>query len=220
MPARRYAEFHAGAVCVGQQGILLPGPRRCGKSTLTLGLLLKGGRYLSEDVAIVDHRSLQLTPCGSGVSLRRDGMTVFPEAAGRWTPIPPVDDGDPHQQVAFVSPDQVGSQVSEPCEVGLIVFPVYAVDGPSADLEPLSGGQAVLRLLESCISLGADIDCGLEFVIALTEKADAYVLRYHDARHARDKILDRATERRRVSFPARGLAYRARMRWMWAGGEL
>ncbi len=192
MVGRRCVTFHAGAVSLPQGGILLPGPKRCGKSTLTLGLLLKGARYLSDDVAILDRRSLRLTPFGEGVSLRREAITVFPEAAGRWTAIPPDENGDPHQQVAFTSPEQLGSGVCGGCEVRSIVFPVYAADGPAAHLDPLSAGQAALRLLESCISLGGHMNRGLEVVIALVETADAYILRYHDARSARDQIFDNA----------------------------
>src|SRR5688572_12364951 len=178
---RRYARFHAGAVSLAHHGILIPGPRRCGKSVLTLGLLLKGGQYLSEDVAVLEYQSLQLVPCGEGVSLRRDGLTKFPELMGRWTPIPSTDDGDPYEQVAFTSPDRLGCRVGEPCNVTMIIFPTYDHSAHAARLEALPPGQAVLRLLESCINLGANVDCGLDIVIALVEKADSYSLRYQDA---------------------------------------
>jgi hypothetical protein len=193
MIGRRHARFHAAAVCLREQGILLPGPRRCGKSVLTLGLLLKGGRYLSEDVAVLEHRSLQLTPCGSGVSIRRESMTVYPEVVERLTAIPPAQDPEPYPQVAFTSPDRIGSGVSKPCAVALIVFPAYSPSTSSAVLEPVPAGQAVLRLLEHCISLGTDVDRGLDVVIALAERARAFSLRYHDPREARDLIVERVT---------------------------
>jgi hypothetical protein len=188
-----YAQFHAGAVSFCDRGILLPGPKRCGKSVLTLGLLLKGGLYLSEDVAVLEHRSLQLTPHGEGVSLRRDAISLFPELLSRLTIIPLQDDGDPYQQVAFTSPERFGSGISGPCGVAMIVFPTFVAGGPSAELVPLSAGQAVLRLLESGISLGADVDIdrGLDLVVALAKKADSYILRYHDARAASHAIAHR-----------------------------
>ncbi len=192
MIGRRYAKFHAGAVSLARHGILLPGPRRCGKSVLTLGLLLKGGRYLSEDVAVLEYPSLKLLPFGAGVSLRRDGITKFPDLRDRWAPIPPVPDGDPYQQVAFTSPDLVGSDVADACNVTMIVFPTYDTCPGAARLEPLSAGQAVLRLLESCISLGANVDRGLDIVIALVDQAESFTLHYHDAPDARDRIVERA----------------------------
>ncbi|HXH24524.1 MAG TPA: hypothetical protein VNI78_04695 [Vicinamibacterales bacterium] len=188
---RLHATFHAGAAAVSNRGVLIPGPRRCGKSVLTLGLLLKGGRYLSEDVALLEHRSLQLKPSGRGVSLRRDALALFPELAGRWTAIP-ADDGDPLRQVAFACPTRVGSRWANPCAVRLIAFPVYDPHGPRAELEPLSEGRAVLRLLEHCITLGTTVDRGLDILIGLTDRADAYLLRYHDARAATDLVFDRA----------------------------
>lgn len=187
--AGAYAQFHAGAVAFSRRGILLPGPKRCGKSTLTLGLLLNGGLYLSEDVAVLEHRSLQLVPNGHGVSLRPDAISVFPEVTRHLTAIPSEPDGDPYQQVAFTSPDRLRSGFSGPCSVEMIVFPIFDAEGPPARLVPLSAGQAVLRLLESCISLGAEIDRGLDVVTALVEKADPYTLLYHDARGAVDMVL-------------------------------
>jgi hypothetical protein len=133
--SRPFAKFHAGAVSFGRHGILLPGPRRCGKSVLTLGLLLKGGHYLSEDVAVLEHRSLQLIPCGSGVSLRRDGLDKFPELNGRWEPIPSACADDPFEQIAFTSPDSVGACVADRCNVSMIVFPVFEECAQSARLQ-------------------------------------------------------------------------------------
>jgi hypothetical protein len=193
MVDRRYAQFHAGAVSFRRRGILLPGPRRCGKSVLTLGLLLKGGLYVSEDVAVLEHRSLRLMPYGDGVSLRSDALSLFPEVMGLLTGIPADQDDDPYQQVAFTSPDRLGTGISLPCRVGMIVFPTFAAGVPSSELVPLSAGQAVLRLLENGISLGADtgVDRGLDVVIALAKNADSYSLRYCDARDASETIVQR-----------------------------
>jgi hypothetical protein len=215
---QRYATFHAGAVSFEKRGILLPGARRCGKSVLTLGLLLKGGRYLSEDVAVVDHRSLRLTSCGEGVSLRRDAIALFPEMDGRWTPIPSANREDPLDQVAFSSPVGVGSGISEPCPITLIVYPIYDTHAASARLEPLSAGQAALHLLENCISLGAQVHRGLDIVVELIKRADVHVLRYHDARDACDLIVDAACSTCSTSMaPARQLSIdsllRKTLRW-------
>jgi hypothetical protein len=195
----RFARFHAGAVAFAQHGILLPGPQRCGKSTLTLGLLLRGGRYLSEDVAVLEHESLQLMPCGAGISLRPDGITTFPELMGRWLPIPSKCDGDPYEQVAFTSPDLLGASVAEGCPLTMIVFPSYDTCDRPARMEALTPAQAVLRLLQSCIDLGANMDRGLDIVIAIAEKAESYSLEYHDAGDARDRIIERANAENRTA---------------------
>jgi hypothetical protein len=204
MFGRRYAKFHAGSVSFAHHGILIPGPRRCGKSVLTLGLLLKGGRYLSEDVAVVEHGSLNLVRCGEGVSLRRDGITKYPELMNRWTPLASTDAADPYEQVAFTSPDRLGSAFADTCEVTMIVFPAYETCARAAQLQPLEPGQAVLRLLESCIDLGANVDRGLDIVMAVVEKSESYALPYHDAADARDRIIERAMPQTAVRDTSRG----------------
>ena len=86
----------------------------------------------------------------------------------------------------------VGAGVAECCPVTMIVFPAYdARRTRVARLEAMPPGQAVLRLLENCISLGVNVDRGIEIVIALTEKAESYSLAYHDATDARDRIIER-----------------------------
>jgi hypothetical protein len=154
-------------------------------------LLLNGGLYLSEDVAVLEHRSRQLVPNGNGVSLRPEAIAAFPEVTPHLTALPSQSDGDPYPQVAFTSPDRLGSGFSAPCAVEMIVFPIFTAERASAQLIPIPAGQAVLRLLESCISLGAETDRGLDVVTAVVEHADAYSLAYHDVRDAVDLVVQK-----------------------------
>jgi len=202
MTGERRATFHAGAVSLAGRGILLPGPKRSGKSTLTLGLLLKGCRYLAEDVAVLEHGSLELVPSlNMGVSVRRTSLALFPEVADRWTQLPIDPEGGPLQQVAFTSPAQIGSRVSERCRVDVVVFPVYDATAGGVHLEPLAPGLAVLQLLECCISLGTDVEGGLDVIVDMVKGARPFRLRYHDARKACDRILELAQAHRPISVP-------------------
>lgn len=202
MTGELQATFHAGAVSFAGHGILLPGPKRSGKSTLTLGLLLKGCRYLAEDVAVLEYRSLELVPSlSTGVSVRRAALALFPEVAGRWTQLPTDPEGGPFQQVAFTSPARIGSRVSERCRVDVVVFPVYDATVGGVHLEPLSPGLAVLQLLECCISLGTDVDGGLDVIVDMMKSARPFGLRYHDAREACHRILEVARADRPLSLP-------------------
>ena len=197
------ATFHAGAVSFEGRGILLPGPKRSGKSVLTLGLLLKGCRYLAGDVAVLEHRSLELVPSSSrGVSVRRAALALFPELEDRWTRLPTDPEGGPLQQVAFTSPARIGSRMSEPCRVDVVVFPVYDATAGGVHLEPLSPGQAVLQLLEGCISLGTDVDGGLGVIVDMLKGARPFRLRYHDVREACHRIIEVTRADRPTSLPA------------------
>lgn len=46
--------LHAGAIAKNSRGVLLVGPDGAGKSTLTLGLVERGFRYLSDEYGIID----------------------------------------------------------------------------------------------------------------------------------------------------------------------
>ena len=200
MTSERRAVFHAGAVSMRGAGILLPGPKRCGKSVLTLGLLLNGCGFLAEDVAVLDHQSLQLVPSGDRIAVRRESLSLFPELVGRWTEIPEDPEADPFPQVAFTTPATLGAVFSHPCPVNMIVFPAYDAGVLSPHLEQLSQGEAVLRLLEHCIDLGTNVESGLDFVIRLVKNVRVYTMRYSDTREAVDQVLEEAYAVGRNSF--------------------
>ena len=184
--------FHAGAVSLNGYGILLPGPKYSGKSVMTLGMLLKGCEFLGEDVATVDHASLEVIPyTHPNIYVRQSALTLFPELTNRgWTRMRHDSDGDPFEQAAYTTVHRIGTRVSLRCPVNLVVFPTYDRQATGVTFAPLAPGIAVLQLLESCVDLGADVDQGLDVVIALLNNAHTFTLRYDDVRKACDRVVE------------------------------
>jgi hypothetical protein len=181
--------LHAGAVSAGGTGILLPGPRRAGKSVLTLALLQKGCEFLADDVAILDHGTLELLPHDEEIAVRADGPGLFPELARGWSRLRAADDAG---HVALTTAARIGAVQARRCPVELIVFPSYDAGGPRAQVEPIAPGRAVLKVLERSIRLGGPLPAALDVITALVRNAQPFTLRFHDVRAACEQVIDLA----------------------------
>ena len=79
------AELHCACVAKNQNGLLLAGPSRSGKSTLSLALSQAGFEFLSDDRTLCSLRAGQLLAWGMPVSpkLRREAAAWFPQLRGK-----------------------------------------------------------------------------------------------------------------------------------------
>jgi serine kinase of HPr protein (carbohydrate metabolism regulator) len=74
--------LHAGVVSWQDKGIVLCGGMKGGKSTLTLGLVQNGFKFLSDEVAFIDLATSEVTPFPRVLGLREDALERFPKLKG------------------------------------------------------------------------------------------------------------------------------------------
>lgn len=119
------AFVHAGVVALGGRVIVVPGASRSGKSTLVAALLRAGATYLSDEFAVLGAGGL-IAPYARPLVLRAEGgeRRVEPGAFGATT-------------------------AHAPLPADTVLFTQYSPDGVFAP-EPLSSGDAILRLLAHC----------------------------------------------------------------------
>jgi hypothetical protein len=73
-----HTAMHAGAISYEGNGIILCGETGRGKSALTLALVLKGFKFLSDEVAFIDPHSRKVTPFPRALALRENAISMFP----------------------------------------------------------------------------------------------------------------------------------------------
>ncbi len=148
-----FMQIHAGAV-LGSTGCwLLPGAPGRGKTTLTAALVRGGLAYLSDEVALLEPRTLGVRP----VPL---AFTVKPGAVESLVPLYPglsklaVHQREDGRRVRYlpppagsIAPDRPGGH-----PVAGLLFPRFE-PGSAISLDPLDPLEALRRLLESCLSL-------------------------------------------------------------------
>ena len=74
--SEKYILVHAGAVCKNNKATIMVAPSHGGKTTLVLGLLKKGYKFLSDEVAVIDFESRCVLPFPRGLSIRADSPLV------------------------------------------------------------------------------------------------------------------------------------------------
>ena len=126
--SRKAAFVHAGVVAIEGGALLIPGPSHSGKSSLVFALCQLGAHYFSDEYAVVDPQGL-VHPHPRRLSIRGA-------------------DGVQQRLSPFQSGFTVGSEAI-PLR-GVLLSPFVA--GARWSPQPISRGQAVLRLLENTVA--------------------------------------------------------------------
>jgi hypothetical protein len=142
---------HAGAVGIGDRGVLLAGPGGSGKSTSAVAALIAGCEYLGDDYVLVDlagphpvAHSLYAT-----AKLAPEATALLPALSGTYGGQTPNGEEKWVIDVAQLRPDALRLQVG----IAAIVLPCLRPDGPTR-LLPASAGAALLALAPTTVFQG------------------------------------------------------------------
>jgi HprK-related kinase A len=198
--AHQFLIIHAAVVERHGPALILPAPPGSGKSTLCAGLVQRGWRLLSDELALVRPRDGCLVPLARPICLKDESIRVIRDFAPQAV-LGPVCHGTRKGCVAHVRPpsDSV-ARVHETAPPAWVVFPRYQA-GAAASLTAVPRGQAFLRLVDCCFNyspLGAK---GFETLAGLMDASSCYEFCYGD--------LEEATARLSALTPSRVLAYAA-----------
>jgi hypothetical protein len=154
---RCFLEIHAGVVSNGEACILLPGASGSGKSTLTLGLVLAGLEYFSDEIALLDEGTLDVRPFPLGLGIKPGALhaleSLCPEAAALDVHLR--EDGKHVRYLAPPADRRVPADTTRPAR--WLVFPCYQAD-VATELRPIARSEALRRLLQECTMLPRLLD--------------------------------------------------------------
>jgi hypothetical protein len=136
--------MHAAALCLPMQpaGVVVAADSGRGKTTLTLGLMLRGFVPFSDDVALIDPDTLTLRPFRRAFHVDPKSWALLQPLAGRAITVDERVDG-------YYSPPQ---WAEHPVPVRAILFPVFEPEAPSS-LVPLTTPDAATAILAHTSSL-------------------------------------------------------------------
>ncbi len=137
--------FHAASVSVNGSGVLLGGPEKAGKTTLSMSLASRGNAFMGDDLAAVRRGSHELIPIRRSVSVRpgpRARIVSERLTAGAYEE-EPYPDGETRIR-AFAS-DLFPSARPLPVPLKAIFF--LRGFGDRSQVEPIATGMSQLRWL-------------------------------------------------------------------------
>jgi hypothetical protein len=145
-------KIHAGVVLFETGCVMLPGAAGSGKTTLTAALLRFGGRYFSDEVALLEEETLDVRPVPLALTIKAGSveplLRLYPELASL-----PEHVREDRQGVRYLTPPaEALFDDGEAHPIRWIVFPRYDPEVESA-LVPLDRSSGLRRLLDQLLIL-------------------------------------------------------------------
>jgi len=177
--------IHAGGIICNQKTFLFPGQSGNGKSTLTLGCILKGHTLLSDEMALIHPKTLQVAPFPRVLCIKNN-----PDIFAPLDPKNIVESSKfsrPVENSLCLSPLPFKSLPNH-CtrKIDIIVFPKYDPGTPT-ELTPLSPTEILTRLLALTYKRRETPDV-LNVLGEISESCLGYTLRMNNLEEAISKV--------------------------------
>jgi HprK-related kinase A len=190
--SHQYLIIHAAVIEKNGRAALLPAPPGSGKSTLCAGLVLRGWRLLSDELALYDMATGLVHGMARPINLKNKSIAVvraFAPEARMTEPVPNTTKGT----VALLAPPTESVlRHREPVRPSWIVLPRY-VAGAEPNLEPHSRAQTFLLLAEQSFNYHIHGQRGFDAVGRLIDSTQCFQFSYSrldDAQRVFDALAE------------------------------
>jgi len=175
--AHHYLMLHSAVVERNGFAAVLPAPPGSGKSTLCAGLVNRGWRLLSDEVALIALTEATVAPAARPISLKNQSIDVMRDYApeARFTP---VTDGTSKGSVTHMKAP--AAHVARMHELALprwVIFPKYLAGAP-ATLTPHSRALSMLELGSNSFNYTLLGRSGFESLARVVAGCDCYQFSY------------------------------------------
>lgn len=189
--SHQYLVIHAAVIEKNGKAVVLPAPPGSGKSTLCAGLVMKGWRLLSDELALYELQTGLIYGMARPISLKNKSIDIIKRLAPDAVMTAPVPDTT-KGTIALLRPS-VSSvmRVKEPVQATWIVLPNY-VHGSPPILAPHSRARTFMLLAEQSFNYDTQGQNGFDAVTALVDRTQCYQFTYSsldDAQRVFDNLL-------------------------------
>lgn len=181
--SHQFLIMHAAVVEKDGLAAILPAPPGSGKSTLCAGLVSRGWRLFSDELALYDMQTRRLLPLSRPLNLKNESIDVirrFEPSAQMTAPVPHTAKGT----VALMAPPAESvRRLGEPAMPAWIVFPRYQAGAP-AQFEAFSKARASWMLAEQSFNYDIHGRTGFEALTQMVDGCSCYEFSYGDLEEA------------------------------------
>ena len=195
-------ELHCACVAKDGHGLLLAGPTRSGKSTLSMALAQSGFGFLADDRTFCSSRDRTVSAYGSltDLKLRNDSTSWFPQA--RLENV-----GHSNHSEIRVQPESVGLLRIRQCEPRLLIF-LERHEATRCCFVPLAKEEAANRLQADLMVESSEVLHAQRHLISLVTELPSFVLHYAGTPQAIAKELASCLDHAVNTRTAAGIAGR------------
>ena len=181
----QYLILHAGVIEKGGHAVIMAAPPGSGKSTLCAGLVARGWRLLSDELALVSPEDGRLIPLPRPVSLKNDAIDVIRSFAPEVTIGRESADTTKGTVAHMKAPDDSIARADEHARPAWVICPKYEKGAPAC-LEPRSKAQTFMHVIKNAFNYSVLGVRGFQTAAALIDVCDCYDFTYSSLDEAID----------------------------------
>ena len=177
--AHRYLIIHAAALERRGRALVLPGPPGSGKSTLCAGLVYRGWRLLSDELALVDTQDGEFVALSRPISLKNESIDLIRKFAPGVVISRPAENTLKGRIALSKPPRESFLRMREKARPGWIVFPRYT---PSGDihLTPRSKAETFLEIAGNALNYNVLAEAGFGLTTEIVSQSECFQFSYGD----------------------------------------
>ena len=183
--AHQYLIIHAAVIERNGVVCILPGTPGSGKSTLCAGLVCKGWRLLSDEMALVSTVTGDIYPVPRPVSLKNQSIEIIQQYSSTAVMGEVVMDTAKGTVSHMRPPVSSVEQSEQPGSPGLLVFPKYKA-GSEPCLLPITQASALMKVAENSFNYSVLGLQGFDVLAELVAKCACYEFSYQSLDEAKE----------------------------------
>lgn len=175
--AHHYLLLHSAVMEREGCAVIMPAPPGSGKSTLCAGLVHRGWRLLSDELALISLLDASITPLGRPISLKNQSIEVIRSFVPGAVFSRVVHDTSKGSVSLLKVPVEHLQRIHETAKPRWIIFPKYVADSP-AQLVPRSKANSMLELGRNSFNYMVLGRVGFEVLSKVIDASDCYDFQY------------------------------------------
>ncbi len=175
--AHQYLLVHAAVVEKGGEAAILPAPPGSGKSTLCAALINRGWRLLSDELALISPKTLELTPIPRPVSLKNESIDIIRDYVADACFGPIVRDTSKGTVSHLRAPTESVRDWKVLTRPAWIIFPRYVASAPAV-LAPRPKGRSLMEIADQSFNYNVLGEEGFDILRRLVDSCDCYDFSY------------------------------------------
>lgn len=175
--AHQYLILHSAVIERDGYAVIMPAPPGSGKSTLCAGLVNRGWRLLSDELALISLTDGTIAPLCRPISLKNQSIDIIQAYAPNAVLNRPTHDTTKGTVAHMKVPDTDLARMLETAKPRWVIFPKYVKDA-AARLTPHSRAQSVLELARNSFNYMVLGLTGFETLSDAVEGCDCYDFEY------------------------------------------
>ena len=175
--AHHYLTLHAAVIERNGFAVIMPAPPGSGKSTLCAGLVNRGWRLLSDELALISLADGLIAPLGRPISLKNQSLEVIREFVPGALLNKVTHDTSKGSVSHMKVPAGHVERIQDRARPRWVIFPKYVPES-SAELTPRSKANSMLELGRNSFNYTVLGLTGFEILADVISASDCYDFRY------------------------------------------